>query len=260
MNEMNYGSRIMEIINYLINPENIIYILIIIIGAIIVYKLGNKFLRKMEEQFDLNLTAHYLFKDLLKYTIILVAFALILHVLGINLESIIISLGIVGIAIGFASQDIVSNFLSGIFVISDKKIQIGGFIEVNDFKGTIRKVGFRNTTMINQDNHEITIPNSLLSKNIYKLYPPTEDHRLRITAVLPHGINLDQFKEELDKVMFSYDWVVKDKTTFFSRDYSEFGPKVEVSYWIKEYKYIDCGKIRILENINRISDEYRKNN
>lgn len=260
MNEMNYGSRIMEIINYLINPENIIYILIIIIGAIIVYKLGNKFLRKMEEQFDLNLTAHYLFKDLLKYTIILVAFALILHVLGINLESIIISLGIVGIAIGFASQDIVSNFLSGIFVISDKKIQIGGVIEVNDFKGTIRKVGFRNTTMINQDNHEITIPNSLLSKNIYKLYPPTEDHRLRITAVLPHGINLDQFKEELDKVMFSYDWVVKDKTTFFSRDYSEFGPKVEVSYWIKEYKYIDCGKIRILENINRISDEYRKNN
>ena len=257
---MNYGSRIMEIINYLINPENIIYILIIIIGAIIVYKLGNKFLRKMEEQFDLNLTAHYLFKDLLKYTIILVAFALILHVLGINLESIIISLGIVGIAIGFASQDIVSNFLSGIFVISDKKIQIGGVIEVNDFKGTIRKVGFRNTTMINQDNHEITIPNSLLSKNIYKLYPPTEDHRLRITAVLPHGINLDQFKEELDKVMFSYDWVVKDKTTFFSRDYSEFGPKVEVSYWIKEYKYIDCGKIRILENINRISDEYRKNN
>ena len=260
MNEMNYGSRIMEIINYLINPENIIYILIIIIGAIIVYKLGNKFLRKMEEQFDLNLTAHYLFKDLLKYTIILVAFALILHVLGINLESIIISLGIVGIAIGFAAQDIVSNFLSGIFVISDKKIQIGGVIEVNDFKGTIRKVGFRNTTMINQDNHEITIPNSLLSKNIYKLYPPTEDHRLRITAVLPHGINLDQFKEELDKVMFSYDWVVKDKTTFFSRDYSEFGPKVEVSYWIKEYKYIDCGKIRILESINRISDEYRKNN
>ena len=257
---MNYGSRIMEIINYLINPENIIYILIIIIGAIIVYKLGNKFLRKMEEQFDLNLTAHYLFKDLLKYTIILVAFALILHVLGINLESIIISLGIVGIAIGFASQDIVSNFLSGIFVISDKKIQIGGVIEVNDFKGTIRKVVFRNTTMINHDNHEITIPNSLLSKNIYKLYPPTEDHRLRITAVLPHGINLDQFKEELDKVMFSYDWVVKDKTTFFSRDYSEFGPKVEVSYWIKEYKYIDCGKIRILENINRISDEYRKNN
>ena len=257
---MNYGSRIMEIINYLINPENIIYIIIIIIGAIIVYKLGNKFLRKIEEQFDLNLTAHYLFKDLLKYTIILVAFALILHVLGINLESIIISLGIVGIAIGFASQDIVSNFLSGIFVISDKKIQIGGVIEVNDFKGTIRKVGFRNTTMINQDNHEITIPNSLLSKNIYKLYPPTEDHRLRITAVLPHGINLDQFKEELDKVMFSYDWVVKDKTTFFSRDYSEFGPKVEVSYWIKEYKYIDCGKIRILESINRISDEYRKNN
>ena len=115
--------------------------------------------------FDLNLTAHYLFKDIVKYTVIIVAIAWILHVLGINLESIIISLGVVGIVIGFASQDIVSNFISGIFVISDKRIKVGEVIEVNGFKGTIKKVGFRNTTMINQDNYEITIPNSVLSKN-----------------------------------------------------------------------------------------------
>ena len=207
----------------------------------------------------MNLTAHYLFKDIWKYTVIIVAIAWILHVLGINLESIIISLGVVGIVIGLASQDIVSNFISGIFVISDKKIEIGEVIEVDGFKGTIKKVGFRNTTMINQDNYEITIPNSVLSKNIYKLYKPTEDHRLRITATLPHGMNIDEFKEDLDKIMFGYDWVINDKTSIFSKDYTEWGPKVEVSYWIKEYRYIDCGKVTILENINRLIDDYRKN-
>lgn len=90
------------------------------------------------------------------------------------------------------------------------------------------------------------------------MYKPTEDHRLRINAVLPHGMNINQFKEDLDKIMYEYDWVVKDKTTIFSKDYTEWGPKVEVSYWIKEYKYIDCGKVTILENINRLSDDYRK--
>lgn len=256
---MDYVSQILAAIFHLFNLRNIIYILLIIIGGLIIIRLGDKILTNLEERFDLNLTAHYLFKDIWKYTVIIVAIAWILHVLGINLESIIISLGVVGIVIGLASQDIVSNFISGIFVISDKRIQIGEVIEVDGFKGTIKKVGFRNTTMINQDNNEIRIPNSVLSKNIYKLYMPTEDHRLRINAVLPHGMNIDQFKEDLDKIMFGYDWVIKDKTTIFSKDYTEWGPKVEVSYWITEYKYIDCGKVTILENINRLSDEYRKN-
>ena len=182
---MNYTSQILEILFNLFNLKNIIFILLIIIGGLIIIRLGDKTLSKIEQKFDLNLTAHYLFKDIWKYTVIIVAIAWILHVLGINLESIIISLGVVGIVIGLASQDIVSNFISGIFVISDKKIQVGEVIEVDGFKGTIKKVGFRNTTMINQDNYEITIPNSVLSKNIYKMYKPTEDHRLRITATLP---------------------------------------------------------------------------
>ena len=255
---MDFASQMLDIIFHLFNLKNVIYIILIIIGGLIFMKIGDRILNKIEHEFNLNLTAHYLFKDIIKYTIIIIAFAWILHVLGINLESIIISLGVVGIVIGLASQDIVSNFISGIFVISDNKIKVGEVIEVDGFKGTIKKVGFRNTTMINQDNFEITIPNSVLSKNIYKMYKPTEDHRLRINASLPHGMNIDKFKEDLDEIMYGYDWIVNDKTSIFSKDYTEWGPKVEVSYWITEYKYIDCGKVRILENINRLIEDYKK--
>ena len=106
---MDYTSQILEILFNLFNLKNIIFILLIIIGGLIIIRLGDKTLSKIEQKFDLNLTAHYLFKDIWKYTVIIVAIAWILHVLGINLESIIISLGVVGIVIGLASQDIVSN-------------------------------------------------------------------------------------------------------------------------------------------------------
>lgn len=257
---MSYVTYIMGLIEPHIAINNIINILLIIIGAMIIIRLSDRFLSKIEEKFEFDITAHYLVKDIVKYIVIIAAFAWILNVLGINLESIVISLGVVGIAIGIASQDIVSNFISGIFVIGDNKVKIGEVIEVENFKGTVKKVGMRNTIIINQDNNEITIPNSVLSKTIYKLFGSNEDHRLRIMAVLPHGMNLDDFKKDLDGIMFSYDWVINDKTTFLSYGYSEWGPKVEVSYWITKYKYIDCGKIRILENINRLADEYRKNN
>lgn len=257
---MSYASYMMGLIEHHMVINNIIYILLIIIGGMIIIRLSDRFLSKIEEIFEFDVTAHYLLKDIVKYIVIIAAFAWILNVLGINLESIVISLGVVGIAIGIASQDIVSNFISGIFVIGDNKVKIGEVIEVENFKGTVKKVGMRNTIIINQDNNEITIPNSVLSKTIYKLFGSNEDHRLRIMAVLPHGMNLDDFKKDLDGIMFSYDWVINDKTTFLSYGYSEWGPKVEVSYWITKYKYIDCGKIRILENINRLADEYRKNN
>ena len=226
----------------------------------IIIKLSDFFLSKIEELIEFDVTAHYLLKDILKCVVFIITFAWILNLLGISMESIVISLGVAGIAIGIASQDIVSNFISGIFVIGDNKVRIGEVIEVDGVKGTVQKVGLRNTTLINQDNYEITIPNSALSKTTYQLFHPGEDHRLRVIAVLPHGMNLDEFKKDLDDIMYSYDWIINDKATFLSKDYSEWGPKVEVSYWITKYKYIDCGKIIILENINRLADEYRKNN
>ena len=58
--------------------------------------------------------------------------------------------------------------------------------------------------------------------------------------------------------MYEYNWVVNEKTSIFSKDYTEWCPKVEVSYGITDYKYIDCCKVTILENINRLIDEYKK--
>ncbi|AMK14833.1 mechanosensitive ion channel family protein [Methanobrevibacter olleyae] len=256
---LDYNYKILEILVNLFNIENIVYILLIIIGGLIVIRLGDKILSKIEHKFDLNLTAHYLLKDLLKYTVIILAIAWILHVLGINLESIIISLGVVGVAIGFASKDIVSNFISGIFVISDKKIQIGEVIEVNGFKGTIKKIGFRNTTMITQENYEINIPNSLLSTNPYKIYPPAEEYKLRLLVTLPNGMSIGEFKKNLDDTMYSYNWINKEKESkIFAKEFNEKGSLVELNYWVNKYKYIVCGKITILENINKLFDEYNK--
>ena len=70
---MDYTSQILEILFNLFNLKNIIFILLIIIGGLIIIRLGDKTLSKIEQKFDLNLTAHYLFKDIWKYTVIIVA-------------------------------------------------------------------------------------------------------------------------------------------------------------------------------------------
>ena len=161
--KMNYENQILEIILNFFDLSTFISIILIIISSLIVIKIGEYVLSILEKRYDLNLTAHYLFKDLFKYLVIILAITWILQLIGINIQNIVISLGIVGIAVGFASKDIVSNFISGLFVITDKQIEVGKVIEVDGQKGTIRKVGFRNTYLINQDQHRIIVPNSVLS-------------------------------------------------------------------------------------------------
>lgn len=259
--KMNYENQILEIILNFFDLSTFISIILIIISSLIVIKIGEYVLSILEKRYDLNLTAHYLFKDLFKYLVIILALTWILQLIGINIQNIVISLGIVGIAVGFASKDIVSNFISGLFVITDKQIEVGKVIEVDGQKGTIRKVGFRNTYLINQDQHRIIVPNSVLSTKPYKIYKPNEDHRLRVVSTLPNYLDLLEFEKEFNDIIMQYEQVDKTKKIFIRPlEFTDSGPKVEINFWVNEFKDIMPTKAIILNEMNELISKHKEEN
>ena len=259
--KMNYENQILEIILNFFDLSTFISIILIIISSLIVIKIGEYVLSILEKRYDLNLTAHYLFKDLFKYLVIILAITWILQLIGINIQKIVISLGIVGIAVGFASKDIVSNFISGLFVITDKQIEVGKVIEVDGQKGTIRKVGFRNTYLINQDQHRIIVPNSVLSTKPYKIYKPNEDHRLRVVSTLPNYLDLLEFEKEFNDIIMQYEQVDKTKKIFIRPlEFTDSGPKVEINFWVNEFKDIMPTKAIILNEMNELISKHKEEN
>jgi small-conductance mechanosensitive channel len=259
--KMNYENQILEIILNFFDLSTFISIILIIISSLIIIKIGEYVLSILEKRYDLNLTAHYLFKDLFKYLVIILAITWILQLIGINIQNIVISLGIVGIAVGFASKDIVSNFISGLFVITDKQIEVGKVIEVDGQKGTIRKVGFRNTYLINQDQHRIIVPNSVLSTKPYKIYKPNEDHRLRVVSTLPNYLDLLEFEKEFNDIIMQYEQVDKTKKIFIRPlEFTDSGPKVEINFWVNEFKDIMPTKAIILNEMNELISKHKEEN
>lgn len=259
--KMNYENQILEIILNFFDLSTFISIILIIISSLIVIKIGEYVLSILEKRYDLNLTAHYLFKDLFKYLVIILAITWILQLIGINIQNIVISLGIVGIAVGFASKDIVSNFISGLFVITDKQIEVGKVIEVDGQKGTIRKVGFRNTYLINQDQHRIIVPNSVLSTKPYKIYKPNEDHRLRVVSTLPNYLDLLEFEKEFNDIIMQYEQVDKTKKIFIRPlEFTDSGPKVEINFWVNEFEDIMPTKAIILNEMNELISKHKEEN
>ncbi|MEV6446330.1 mechanosensitive ion channel domain-containing protein [Amycolatopsis sp. NPDC051716] len=86
-------------------------------------------------------------KSMATFLVYGLAFILVLGELGINLGPIIASAGIIGVAIGFGAQNLVKDFLSGIFMMVEDQYGVGDVVDVGEASGTVESVGLRITTL-----------------------------------------------------------------------------------------------------------------
>ncbi len=92
---------------------------------------------------------------------------IILNHFNVEITPLVATLGIGGIAIGFALQDTLSNFFAGLHIISDKPINIGDFVELEgSISGYVEDVGWRSTRIITLPNTLVIVPNSKIASTI----------------------------------------------------------------------------------------------
>ncbi|MDV6011992.1 mechanosensitive ion channel family protein [Haloechinothrix sp. LS1_15] len=86
-------------------------------------------------------------KSITSFVVFLIAAMLVLSELGINLGPILASAGVVGVAVGFGAQNLVRDFLSGIFMMVEDQYGVGDYIDAGEAEGTVETVGLRVTTL-----------------------------------------------------------------------------------------------------------------
>lgn len=87
----------------------------------------------------------------------------ILQNLDVNITSLIAGLGIGGIAVALAAQDSIRNLLGGATILADKPFQVGDWVIIGEFEGTVEQVGFRSTRIRTFADSLITIPNARIT-------------------------------------------------------------------------------------------------
>mgnify|MGYP000589722681 CR=1 FL=1 len=101
------------------------------------------------------------------------------------------------LAIGFALQDVISNFVSGVFIFTDKPFRIGDWIEWDGNSGTVEDISLRVTRVRTFDNELLTVPNSNLTSGVVK--NPVEGEELRLKFVF--GIGYDDDIENATEII-----------------------------------------------------------
>ena len=131
-----------------------------------------------------------------------------LHAVGVDLVSILGAAGVVGIAIGFASQTTLSNFISGIFLVSERSVSLGDYIRVDGAEGTVEAINLLSVSLRQGDNSLIRIPIETLIKS--PMVNITGDHMRRIDFDLgvDYGSDLKQVRECILRVVEAHPMLV----------------------------------------------------
>lgn len=173
----------------------ILEILLILLITIILNNLVFRATIRLQEQKTLDRRRIRQIGLFARYLILLIGFIIILYVAGITPDLLLTGLGIAGIAMGLAAQDILSNLISGIFLLFEKTINISDVVKIGDVYGIVRLIKLRTTEIRTFDNNIVNIPNSMLSKsNVVNM---TSGSKYSMTAI---SVKLD-YKADYDAVM-----------------------------------------------------------
>lgn len=124
-------------------------------------------------------------------TVIGIGLMYALAALGVRLAPLIGLLGIGGIALAFALQDIAENLISGVMLQTKRNFSIGDQVVSNDYVGTIEDVNFRSTSLRTFDGTLVMLPNALVYKNPLEIHTAYAARRTTLGIGVAYDTDLD---------------------------------------------------------------------
>lgn len=140
-----------------------IEIILTVAVASLLYLIISKIVEKTAQTAGLQKLIVNEVNRVLKIVLGSLAFISILGILGIDITGLVAGVGIAALAVGIAAQSIVSNLISGLFIIFERAFTVGDYIQVGDVAGTVTRIGFRITQVQTLDGRMVVIPNSILT-------------------------------------------------------------------------------------------------
>lgn len=133
-----------------------------------------------------------------------------LSVLGVPMTSIITVIGTVGLAIGLALQNSLSNIAGGFIILFSKPLKVGDFVEFDGIKGTVESIAIFQTKLRRDDGTTVFIPNGKISEAVILNYTETPNRRLDVNVAIGYGDDAERAKALISGILKSHPEVLQD--------------------------------------------------
>jgi small conductance mechanosensitive channel len=130
--------------------------------------------------------------------------------LGVSLGPLLAGLGVVGFIIGFALQDTLGNFASGMMILLYRPFDVGDFVEAAGISGTVRSMSLVSTTILTFDNQTIVVPNNKIWGDVIKNVTVQKQRRVDMVFGISYDDDIPRAENVLRKILAEHDRVLDD--------------------------------------------------
>jgi small-conductance mechanosensitive channel len=221
-----------------------IALLVLIIGIPIAKLVTRKISRRLFERIGLEPGAAAAFQTLSFYAVVVCLAIFALWVSEIPLTVFTLAGGAIAIGVGFGSQKIVNNFISGLILLAERPIKVGDLIEVGDTFGTVESIGARSTKIKSFDNFHIIVPNgAFLEQNVVNWTHTDDLVRVRLQVGVAYGSPTRRVEELiLQAVRELDDAVIPPEPMVIFEDFGDSALIFEAMFWVVMRRPMDRRK------------------
>ncbi len=211
----------------------LIGIIVLSIGLYLSKKLTARLMGTMTRKLKLDKGSAYLVEVFTFYFILFISVLLALKIAGIPLTIFTLVGGAVAIGIGFGSQNVVNNFISGLTLMLERPIKVGDFIEVEGSFGEVENIGIRSTKILTYGNKHIIIPNGhLLDNKVTNWTLKNKMIRTNVEVGVAYGSDVELVKKTLLESLNSIEKVLKNHNPIvFFENFSDSALSFKLEFW-----------------------------
>lgn len=214
--------------------------------ALILTLVLSKFLKKTIQSLTLRSkkgqTISDLFGTIAQLIALIVGGILILRILNLDsaAASILAGAGIVGVALGFAFQDIAANLMAGVTLSIQKEMSVGDLVKVGDYYGHVRKIELRMTQIKTLSGQLVYIPNKELLLSTVEDYSRLQKRRVELSVGVSYKDDLENVKQvALQAVQKIPEVLEKEPVDLYFTEFDASSINFTVRFWIKFKKETD---------------------
>lgn len=165
INQINWEQILLTLLTILLKVIAVFIVFAIVKGAgnKIISKMFSKIQQKQRISAGRSKTLESLTQNILNYVLIFIFIVTILQLFGIQATAVLAGAGVVGLAIGFGAQGLVSDVVTGFFLLIEKQIDVGDYVTIGTYSGIVEQVGLRNTQVRGFDGSLNYIPNRTIT-------------------------------------------------------------------------------------------------
>jgi len=210
-------------------------ILGILLVVFLLWYLVHRALRAAARSERIDETVASFISAVVRYGLAAVAIIAVLGQLGVDTASLLGSLGIVGLTIGFAARDALSNIISGLFILWDRPFTIGDLIEIDGKYGRVERITMRSTRVVTPDGKMLAIPNTTVVNTTVASYTNFATIRLDVPVTVGVEEDLGRIRRLLLELVHGRDGFLEDPApVVVATALNDYNVALELRAWIAD--------------------------